>query len=376
MIGYRIPHFGLKRQTQQIKTQLLDASEKALVSGCWNDGPFAEEFQEWLKIKTKTQYAVLCHSGTQALEIIAKHEVSSMPENDPYASWAYDKEAYRTIRVPNLTYPATLNAFLNAGMNVELCDVDSNGIMVKNTDSENPKLECYVGLYGHPVPKDRFEYPAIIDGAQHWLVADGDIGLGMAISFDPTKNLPSSGNGGAIVTNDKALYDFAIRYRDNGKPEHYDPGTNSKMSEQDCAQILVRTKYLDYWQTRRKKIREYYLERFEKLEQISCFSAGCERHADQKFVLRVDPNIRDELHLYLSNYSNIDTKMHYDYVLSDLNVSGRCVKKPDILSASHVLSKSVLSLPIYPELTDNEVVYIADSVERFFIKQRLNSSVF
>ena len=54
MIGYRIPHFGLKRQTQQIKTQLLDASEKALVSGCWNDGQFAEEFQNWLKLKTKT----------------------------------------------------------------------------------------------------------------------------------------------------------------------------------------------------------------------------------------------------------------------------------------------------------------------------------
>ena len=368
MIGYRIPHFGLKRQTQQIKSELLDASEKALVSGCWNDGPFAEAFINWLKQKTKTEYAILCHSGTQALEIIAKHEVSSMPENDPYASWAYDKEAYRTIRIPNLTYPATLNAFFNAGLNVELCDVDSNGIMVKNTDSENPKIECYVGLYGHPVPKDRFEYPAIIDGAQHWLVADGDVGLGMAISFDPTKNLPSSGNGGAIVTNDKALYDFAIRYRDNGKPEHYDPGTNSKMSEQDCAQILVRTKYLDYWQTRRKKIREYYLERFEKLEQVSCFSAGCERHADQKFVLRVDPNIRDDLYVYLSQ-ANIDVKLHYDYVLSDLNVSGRCVKKPDILSASHVLSKSVISLPIYPELTDTEVVYIADSVERFFKNQ-------
>ena len=54
MIGYRIPHFGLKRQTQQIKTQLLDATEKALVSGCWNDGPFAEEFQEWLKQKTNS----------------------------------------------------------------------------------------------------------------------------------------------------------------------------------------------------------------------------------------------------------------------------------------------------------------------------------
>jgi dTDP-4-amino-4,6-dideoxygalactose transaminase len=63
--------------------------------------------------------------------------------------------------------------------------------------------------------------------------------------------------------------------------------------------------------------------------------------------------------------NNIDTKKHYEYVLGDLPVA-KDLPKPDMLSTSVMLSRGVLSLPIYPELTDNEVEYIADKVDEFF----------
>ena len=147
-----------------------------------------------------------------------------------------------TIQIPNLTYPATLNAFITAGWNIELVDTDKYGIL--EGDQMAGKYVCLVGLYGRQPWSNasiKESYSFIVDGAQHWLVAGGNVGSGMAISFDPTKNLNASGNGGAIVTNDKGLYDFAISYRDNGKggQNWALTGTNSKMSELDCSHLKI-----------------------------------------------------------------------------------------------------------------------------------------
>jgi dTDP-4-amino-4,6-dideoxygalactose transaminase len=200
-------------------------------------------------------------------------------------------------------------------------------------------------------------YDVIVDGAQHWLVCDGQVGSGMAISFDPTKNLPSSGNGGAIVTNDEQLYLYAATYRDNNKPAFHDVGTNSKMSEQDCAQILVRAKYIDEWQKRRAEIAKYWCDAFRDLP-MACLSDTPTPHSHQKFVLYLPD--RNSLHTHLLT-DGIDSKVHYEYVLGDLPTA-KNLSKPDLLSTSVMLSRGVLSLPIYPELTDEEVDYIAEKV--------------
>jgi dTDP-4-amino-4,6-dideoxygalactose transaminase len=201
----------------------------------------------------------------------------------------------------------------------------------------------------------------IVDGAQHWLVSDGDVGSGMSISFDPTKNLPSSGNGGAIVTNDAHLYQFAVTYRDNNKPAFHDVGTNSKMSEQDCAQIMVRAKYIDGWQKRRGEISKYWCDKFRELP-LRCLSDTTDPHAHQKFVMYLAD--RNSLHTHLLT-DGIDSKIHYEYVLGDLPTA-KNLSKPDMLSTSVMLSRGVTSLPMYPELTDIEVQFIADRVTAFY----------
>ena len=355
MCGYRIAHFGLKRQYSNLKDELLQASHDALKDGQLMGGHFTRSFEEWLKHRTKTKYAVTVHSGTQALEIIAKY----------YKQHVYCKQdnVHPTprIKIPNITYPATLNAFMSSGYTPILEDTDKYGIIQQAPYS----IVCLVGLYGR-VPWSDIDISkrtsVIVDGAQHWLEADGQVGLGMAISFDPTKNLSASGNGGAIVTNNEQLYLFAAAHRDNNKPYFHDVGTNSKMSEQDCAHLLVRAKYIDKWQERRELIAGHYREQLKDLP-IILLNDGTARHANQKFVIYSGQ--RNTIHTSMLS-CGIETKIHYEYTLGDLDIS-TSLTKPDMLGISVMLSRGVLSLPIYPELTDSEVEHVANTLRGVFL---------
>lgn len=359
-----IKFFGLEKQYKNLSTELIDMTHQVLSSGILMNGDYTAKFETWLAMRTKTMFAITVHSGTQALEIIAKW---CRLEHDLLMNDGPDiiHHVAPIVRIPNITYVATLNAFLNCGYEVELIDTDKNGLM--SFDSSNNLLDdftkhtCNVGLYGANPHRTPAGLNDMVDGAQHWLVAD-DIGQGMAISFDPTKNLPASGNGGAIVTNDRKLYEFAYSYRSNGKHEHDMAGTNSRMSEQDCAQLLVRAKYIDKWQWRRKEIRHYYLDEFKNLD-IRCLSRDHMVHADQKFVVYTDK--RDELQKYLLD-AGIEVKIHYPHTLSELPIAKSIKVKPDMLSTSVMLTKGLLSLPIYPELTDSEVEFISSKVKEFF----------
>ena len=358
MSGYLIPHFGLARQYSNLQEELLEATHESLKEGVLINGPFTAALESWLKDYTGCKFATVTHSGTHALEFIAGYHYD--------LSFLAGDETSPKIRIPNLTYPATLNAFYGIGWDVELVDTDSNGLIKFDDDYENTfnTYTCFVGLYGAN-PNRNFYSNTIVDGAQHWLsVNKHQIGDAMAISFDPTKNLPSSGNGGAIVTNDEALYEWANVMKNNGKPDHFYPGTNSKMSEVECAHLLVRSKYIGRWQNRREQIRNYYLDRFEDMP-FKCLSRFIEHHTDQKFVIYTSDR-NDLLHYLWDN--KIEARVHYPYALSELPIAKDITNKPNPISTSVALSRGVLSLPIYPELTDSEVESIVDTVCKFFDK--------
>jgi dTDP-4-amino-4,6-dideoxygalactose transaminase len=361
MNTWLIPHFGLKRQYNNLQEELLDATHEALKEGTLVNGPFTASFESWLRDYTGCKFATVTHSGTQALEFIAGYHY------DLSFLAGYDDPP--KIRIPNLTYPATLNAFYTTGWEIELVDTDNNGLIKVDSYEDNLDTHtCFVGLYG-ATGNRAFYSPIIVDGAQHWLSTTKDqVGDGMAISFDPTKNLPSSGNGGAVVTNDEALYDWVNVMKNNGKPDHFYSGSNSKMSELECSHLLVRAKYIDAWQLRRYDIRKYYLKQFDELP-IKCLSRGFHAgrglncHADQKFVIYTSD--RNDLLNYLLD-NGIEAKVHYPYALSELPISKDIVSKPDLISTSVALSRGLLSLPIYPELSDSEIETIADKVKEFY----------
>jgi dTDP-4-amino-4,6-dideoxygalactose transaminase len=132
------------------------------------------------------------------------------------------------------------------------------------------------------------------------------------------------------------------------------------MSELDCAHLLVRAKHITDWQERRKQISKYWCDSFKELP-INCLSDVTIPHAHQKFVIYLSE--RNSLHTNLL-LDGIQSKISYEYVLGDLP-STKNLSKPDMMSTSVMLSRGVLSLPIYPELTDEEVDYIADKVHQF-----------
>ena len=355
--GLTIPFTGLKRQYSNLREEILAATDAVLRSGQLMNGPYTSQFESWLAAKNQTNHAVTVHSGTNALEVIAEFFKEKTIVNPP------------RVLIPSFTFAATANAFIRAGWDVHFVDTDPNGVMdFKKIPDISYQAVVLIGLYGASITplvdtsmwrqwllKDVM---VIEDAAQHWL-ADNCARISVsAISFDPMKNLPCYGNGGAVVTNNLDLIEYVRRWRQNGSPGNQAVGSNSRMSELDCSLMLVKSQYIDQWQDRRKKIGVYWAQRL-KDTPVRCLSdKNSHSHAFHKFVIDVDN--RDKLRLQLEE-RKIDTRIHYMQPLHEVSAY-RQYPGPDMLSCSSSLARRVISLPIYPELTDGEVEYIIDQV--------------
>jgi dTDP-4-amino-4,6-dideoxygalactose transaminase len=352
MTGLSIPFTGLKKQYHNLRSEILDVTDEVLRSGQLMAGNYTAEFENWLASKNTSKYAVTCHSGTHALEIIAAYYGRLSSTNPP------------TVAIPSMTYIATANAFVRNGWNLYITDTDKYGILDKKKIPFDLSIQAtvLVGLYGHAVSDQNFWATDLIieDGAQHWLANNGArVGNATAISFDPMKNLNCYGNGGAVVTDDIDLLEFAREWRNNGKPGNTYAGTNSRMSETDCAQMMVKTQYIDEWQERRQRIADYWLTRLKHTNIRSLVTEhNIKTHALHKFVIEVDQ--RDILERNLA-LKKIETRVHYREPLHETPLYAD-YPGPDILSVASALSRRVLSLPLYPELTDLEVEYVIDQV--------------
>jgi dTDP-4-amino-4,6-dideoxygalactose transaminase len=355
MPGLQIPFTGLKKQYHNLRTEILDVTDEVLRSGQLMAGNYTAEFENWLARRNHSKYSVTCHSGSQALEIIAEYYRQQSSAHPPRAV------------VPSMTYVATANAFIRAGWEVYIADTDVHGLLDMKKIPQNLSVQAtvLVGLYGASVEQfgERFWATDLVieDGAQHWLANGGKrLGDACAISFDPMKNLNCYGNGGAVVTDDIDLLDYARGWRDNGKPAHTGTGTNSRMSEVDCAQILVKTRHIDAWQQRRADIALYWVKRLRERANIRCLidSNNWGQHSFHKFVIDVDS--RDILAQNLA-VRGIETRVHYKQPLHELSAYAD-YDKPGLLSVASALSRRVVSLPLYPELTDLEVEYIVDQL--------------
>ena len=362
LTGLTIPFTGLRKQYNNLRAEILDATDEVLRSGQLMNGNNTVEFEAWLARRNHVHYAVTCHSGTHALEILASYWAMETPIPHP-----------PTVLIPSMTYVATANAFIRAGWDIHIIDTDAHGLIdfKKIPAGLDYQAVVLVGLYGasvthHPTVGISVDWMwkdtiLIEDAAQHWLAADGVRSGkgGAAISFDPMKNLACYGNGGAVVTDNLDLAEYARAWRDNGKPSHRNTGTNSRMSELDCAHMLIKSKHIDRWQARRQKIADHWCDRF-KNTAIRCLidDSNAHDHAFHKFV--IDVNNRDILKANL-DLRKIETRVHYASPLHEISLY-REYPGPDMLAASSSLARRVLSLPIYPELTDLEVEYITDQV--------------
>ena len=357
--GLTVQFTGVKRQYSNLREEILDTIDSVLSSGQHMDGPWTGEFERWLAARNGVRYAVTCHSGTQALEILAEFaRKKCLLEHTP------------TALIPSMTYVATANAFLRAGWDVHFVDVNRYGIIDLTRIDHVPYYNAValVGLYGASLSNVgpvtswqtlyRNDHLVIEDAAQHWLSNNcRRTGIGSAISFDPTKNLANYGNGGAVVTDNPDVAFYAQGWRSNGKKGSPTSGTNSRMSETDCAAMVVKTRYIDQWQLRREKIAQYWISRLANTRVRTLIDAtNVFEHSFHKFVIELDH--RDQVLMRLAQ-DGIEAKIHYEHPLHELPQLHH-FPGPGFMSSASALSRRVLSLPIYPELTDEEVEYIID----------------
>lgn len=361
MSGLTIPFFGIKKQYNNLRQEILDASDEVYRNGQLIGGNNTAEFENWLAKKNKSRYAITCHSGTQALETIAAY----------YYQKTLERNNQPVVAVPSFTFSATANAFARAGWDLLFMDCNHLGVSdIEFFPKDRIDAVVLVGIFGtalrgawrHEIYENKKFRDVVVleDGAQHWLADKCTrVGSACAISFDPTKNLNNYANGGAVITDDLDFANFAKRYQNNDKDRYDIAATNSKMSEVDCAQMLIKTKHLDEWQKRRREIAKFWIERLAERNVVSLITKdSIAKHALHKFVIEIDNRnaVAERL-----NELKIETRIHYRTPLHEVGLFRNSLG-PDLLSTASTLSRRVLSLPFYPELTDLEVEYIIDQV--------------
>ena len=360
-----IPFFGVDRQYKNLREEILDITDRVYSTGRVLDGEYTRHFEEKIARRCNRAYAVAVNSGTQAL-IFAQMAAMSRP---PYS-----------ILIPTVSFVATINSVLMNKFTPVFCDVDYKGLI--DLDSYQYKLDqsvgaiMYVNLFGNCIDWNRFrmqteffnddliviEDAAQSFGASYQGIPSGKMGTISVLSFDPTKNLNNYGSGGMILTDDFHLYETCRALRDNGKLLHDTPGTNSKMSEVDCAQMLIKLDHFDAWQRRRQDIAEYYINELYQYVDILVPNEGV-KHAWHKFVIRT--NHRSALMGHLS-HCGIETKIHYESALYDLGVGFNYIDYgQDLYTETAAFTRECLSLPIYPELSDAEVETVAEKIKQY-----------
>lgn len=368
MVGQTIiPFFGVKRQYADLREEILHVTDEVYKTGQVLDGEYTRRFEQLIARRCDREFAISVNSCTQGL-IFAMQQLGTPGR----------------VVIPSVSFAATVNSVLMTEHNPVFVDVDHNALIdLENINDplngHHTSAVMYANLFGNIVDYDRFrmltqffgndmfviEDAAQSFGAKYKGIPSGKLGDISVLSFDPTKNLPNYGSGGMVLTDN---YDIALAIldlRDNGKMGlHSYPGTNSKMSESDCAQMIVKLQYFDEWQDRRDAIARYYTQQLSPYVKVLQPNEDVE-HAWHKFVLRTDNRDKLKHHLVLKG---VETKIHYDKMLPDLDIS-RSIYTGGLANSyygAEKFCKESLSLPIYPELTDLEVERIAEAVKDFY----------
>ena len=364
-----IKFFGLDRQYQNLKEEILDTTDQVLRTGRVLDGEYTRKFETAIGTRTQRTFAISVNSGSQAL-IFAQQ----------YKQTLYAKEGITLI--PSISFIATLNSVLMVGNKPVFCDTNEAGLIDLETmdmslNDAGVDNIMYVNLFGNIIDYDRFRTQTEFFGSDIFVIEDaaqsfggfykgipsGKLGSVSCLSFDPTKNLPNYGSGGMLLTDDPDMYKFLKNLRDNGKESHHEIiGTNSKMSELDSACMLIKLKYFDSWQQRRRQIAEYYNKELSHIVETPKTTEHVD-HAWHKYVIKVFQ--RSTLQDYLTK-KNIETKIHYDKPLFETGLGFNYLNSlKQLYRESSIFCMRCLSLPIYPELSDSEVEYIVDTIKSY-----------
>ena len=364
-----IPLVDLKKQTRQLEREIQRAIGEVLADCHYVRGKWIEQFEEVFAQYCGGAYASAVSSGTAALHL-ALLAAGVGPEDEVVTS--------------PYTFIATAEAITAAGARPVFVDIlpgpftidpeKIEGVITRKTKAIIP-----VDLYGHPADLDAIREVAQIyqltviedacqaTGAEYKGNPVGGTSHLTCFSFYPSKTLGALGDAGAVVTNDlRAVENIRLR-RDHGQTEpgvHEVEGYNARMDSIQAAVLLVKLQYLNQWNAARRKHAKQYDELLRDVEGVSV--PPVMEYANPVYALyTIRVRNRDRLQAYLRQ-RGISTAVYYPIPLHLQAATRSLGYKEDDFPVAETAAREVLSLPMYPELSEGEISHVAESIREFY----------
>lgn len=368
----QVPFVDLKSQYQSIKAEIDAAiasviADTAFIGG--SNNKYVTQFEKDFSNFTGLKHVVSCANGTDSIEILLE---------------AYGIGAGDEVIVPAVSWVSTSEAVGRCGAKPVFVDVDPATLLIAVDQIEAKitpatKVLLPVHLYGNAVNMEaimtiaqRYGLVVIEDCAQsHGACYNnrlvGTFGHAASFSFYPGKNLGAYGDAGCIATN---ADDIAARCRtiaNHGQLEkhnHVMEGRNSRMDGLHAAVLSVKLKLLDGWNKQRLAHAALYsqlLSANAKVVPPTCSPNA--KHVYHLYVVRAAQ--RDALKSHLAT-KGIETAVHYPTALPFLKAYQQFGFQPADFPVAFAETQKILSLPMYPEITDQQIQYVANAVAEFF----------
>jgi dTDP-4-amino-4,6-dideoxygalactose transaminase len=363
-----IPILDLKPQYESIKDEIDAAIAGVLESGQFILGPAVRDLEQKVAAYCGCKYGVGVASGTDALRLTLT-ALGIGPGDE-------------VITTP-FTFIATANTISHCGARPVFVDIDPRTYnidppAIEAAITERTKAIVAVHLYGQPADMDPImelagahglyviEDAAQAIGARYkgWRV--GSIGHVGCLSFYPTKNLGAYGDGGMVVTNDAALAEKVDVLRRQGSKKKYQAevlGFNSRLDTLQAAILGVKLKYLDGWNEARRRVAQRYNDLLAGLPVTSPYESPDAYHVYHQYTIRAPQ--RDALAAYLKE-RGVGTMIYYPVPLHRQELYASLGYSEGSLPVSEVASREVLSLPMYPELTEAQQTSIVRAIRGFY----------
>lgn len=377
MTNNTVPFLDLPLQHRALKEELM-AEFSAIVDGAgFIGGKHVDAFEAGFAKFTGTKQCVGVANGTDAL-VLALRALGIGPG---------DK-----VIVPAFTFIATAEAVSLVGATPVFADVDAKTYTLcreslTKVDLTDVKAIMPVHLYGQAADMDAIldfakshgleviEDAAQAHGAMYAGKPVGSLARVAGFSFYPGKNLGAMGDAGALVSDDVELLQVARRLSNHGRKtqtEHSDIGQNSRLDAIQAMALAIKLRHIADWNAGRARVAGYYQEALGALGDLGMNmqlpSIGDNRtHVFHVYALMVDD--RAGLGAYLSD-KGVQNGVHYSAPVHLQGAYAHLGYKEGSLPVSEDLARRCLSLPIFPEMTENQAGRVADTIEGFAKGQR------
>ena len=361
----QVPFGELKRNYSNIKHEIDAAVSRVLSSGWYLLGnelkTFEQNFSEYCSVK----HGIGVASGTEAIQI---------------ALWACGIGPGGEVLTVSNTCVPTVAGIEATGARCIFTDIDPatytmDPKQIERRITPNTRAIVVVHLYGQCADMDKIirigkkhdlkiiEDCAQAHGAFYKGRHAGCIGDVAAFSFYPTKNLGAYGDAGMVVTDDDDIAERARILRNYGQDKRYHHafrGMNSRMDELQAAILNAKLPFLDGWIERRRHISSQYISAFESLNIILPREAPGTKHSYHLFVVRVKDRDRFRENM---NRQGISTDIHYPTPVHLQPAYAEYIHQGQFLPVTEAQAGEIVSLPIYPELTNEEIEHVIRSVK-------------